>query len=380
MLQRCRTTPARYRLTNGLILTALLDAFRPDTSAKRDTLSMHDPREAGSTAVAVAAIDALKKSESDPVEHRLRSLCRAAGRHLPRSGGGDTLSRWRVLSEVGGADLSLARLFEGHVDAVAILEEVAAASTDASETWGVWAAETRARVQLGTTTGDRAHVSGVKSWCSGAPFLSHALITAWRGDDGPFLVAVPLAQAGVEPRRGAWAAVGMAQSDSWEVQFSDARGVIIGDPGAYLARPGFWHGAIGVAACWLGGAIALGEIARRHMPDDGDPIRASHLGTIDAALSQARDVMRAAAAWIDTHPTADARLCALRTRWSVEAAADIVLRHAGRLLGASAFCLNPAFARLAADLPVYIRQSHAEHDLALVGRTAKEQEPGTWAL
>ena len=41
---------------------------------------------------------------------------------LPLPGGGDTLRRWQALATVAGADLSLLKLYEGHTDALAILD------------------------------------------------------------------------------------------------------------------------------------------------------------------------------------------------------------------------------------------------------------------
>jgi len=56
-----------------------------------------------------------------------------------------------------------------------------------------------------------------------------------------------------------------------------------------------------------------------------------------------------------------------------------VLRHAGRALGAGPLCKQPALARAMADLPIFMRQSHAERDLAALGR-ALEREADPWPL
>ncbi|RYF45730.1 MAG: acyl-CoA dehydrogenase, partial [Comamonadaceae bacterium] len=74
-----------------------------------------------------------------------------------------------------------------------------------------------------------------------------------------------------------------------------------------------------------------------------------------------------------------------RLRAAAEQCATTVLDHAGRALGASPLCREPAFARLFADLPVFIRQSHAERDLAALGEiTAGSErsfgEGGAWVL
>ncbi|MDQ6648856.1 MAG: acyl-CoA dehydrogenase, partial [Actinomycetota bacterium] len=47
-----------------------------------------------------------------------------------------------------------------------------------------------------------------------------------------------------------------------------------------------------------------------------------------------------------------------------------VLDRVGRALGAGPLCLDPVQAQRAADLPVYLRQSHAERDLAGLGELA----------
>src|SRR5690348_5861896 len=61
---------------------------------------------------------------------------------LPLPGGGRTRERWAALADLAGGDLSLARLAEGHADALAILAELGGlASPPAGSRWGVWAAQ-----------------------------------------------------------------------------------------------------------------------------------------------------------------------------------------------------------------------------------------------
>jgi hypothetical protein len=54
----------------------------------------------------------------------------------------------------------------------------------------------------------------------------------------------------------------MAESDTRSAQFNSAPAIPVGRPDDYLSRPGFWFGAIGVAACWLGGARAVVALER----------------------------------------------------------------------------------------------------------------------
>ncbi len=58
---------------------------------------------------------------------------------LPLPGGGATWERWEALAGIGAVDLSVARLSEGHTDAVAILSEAGTLPPTESRL-GVWAA------------------------------------------------------------------------------------------------------------------------------------------------------------------------------------------------------------------------------------------------
>ncbi|MDO7912131.1 acyl-CoA dehydrogenase [Pseudomonas monteilii] len=301
---------------------------------------------------------------------------------LPLPGQGHTLQRWQTLAQVAGCDLALAKLYEGHTDALAILAECAGAHLVEGELWGVWAAEPPdARAKITAQHGDQVRLGGRKAWCSGAQQIDRALITAWDQDDQPQLVAIDLKDPSLRLHTEGWQAVGMASTASVDVLFDDTPGIAVGGPGQYLSRPGFWHGGAGIAACWYGAAEALAEYlraycqARRH-----DPHALAHLGAVDAALFGARAALRDCAAWIDAQPEADAQYPVCRTRAHVEHAVTQVIEHVGRALGATPFCRTPHFARLSADLPVYLRQSHAERDLAGLGEHLIDTPEKAWRL
>ena len=59
---------------------------------------------------------------------------------LPLPGAGATRDRWAAFADLAGEDLSLARLGEGHGDAVAILAELGGPRAEPGSRWGVWAA------------------------------------------------------------------------------------------------------------------------------------------------------------------------------------------------------------------------------------------------
>ncbi|WP_442964691.1 acyl-CoA dehydrogenase [Pseudomonas sp. GCEP-101] len=296
---------------------------------------------------------------------------------LPLPGGGDTLRRWQALATVAGADLSLLKLYEGHTDALAILAELDGDALPG--TWAVWAAEPPGvSVRIDTREDGQVRISGSKAWCSGAAVVEHALVTVKDEQQRSQLVAVTLAQPGVSVGSGGWNAVGMAATHSVTVDFDNALARCVGGPEEYLQRPGFWHGGAGIAACWYGAASRLASYLRYGHSDD--PHAMAHLGAVDAALAGAAGALRECAGWIDEHPAAPSELAARRVRAQVEGAVEAVQWHVGRALGATPFCRDRRFARLAADLPVFLRQSHGERDLAHLGLHLKAGHEEAWAL
>ncbi|WP_285415436.1 acyl-CoA dehydrogenase family protein [Pseudomonas sp. efr-133-TYG-5] len=311
--------------------------------------------------------------------HCLRAMVEAGLDQLPLPGSGRTLERFQHLADVGAHDLGLCKLYEGHTDALAIIEQLGGSPTPGS-TWGMWAAEPpNARVTV-WPSGHMVTLHGRKAWCSGAAVLSHGLLTAWDDQGEQQLVAVALDQPGVSITDQGWQAVGMAATGSVEVVFDGAEGQAIGNPGDYLGRPGFWQGGIGIAACWYGAARQLGEALRAQCAQRAEPHALAHLGAVDTALQAAAAMLRFSALHIDAHPQDNAELLARRARAVVEQSAEQVLRNVGRALGAGPFCKDRHFARLSADLPVFLRQSHAERDLAALGQWLADSPSEAWTL
>ena len=294
---------------------------------------------------------------------------------MPLPASGSTAERWRRLALLAEDDIAAARIAEAHADAVAILNELGGKPPLPDQLWGVWAAEAPDAVLNATcVNGDEYTLSGTKVWCSGAGFCSNALVTAKVGDGQRGLFAVTVTDPGVKPLPSTWWNPGMAGSDTRPVQFTNARAVAVGEPGDYLNRPGFWHGAIGVAACWLGGARRVASpLYRCASSQSADAYALAHLGAVDAALAAGDGHHRVAAAQIDDDPfdrAGTAQLLARRTRAVVEHAVDEAITRTGRALGPGPLCQDGRHAQRVADLSIYIRQSHAERDLAELGGLA----------
>jgi len=293
---------------------------------------------------------------------------------LPLPGHGATRDRWAAFSGLAEEDLSLARLGEGHADAVAILAELGGPRPLPGSRWAVWAANPHGPNVTATQQGGSWLLRGTKQYCSGARVCTDALVTA-DAADGPRLFAV--STAGLEPVPGSWPATGMAGSDTLDIEFPGIRAEPVGPPGGYTNRPGFSHGGVGVAACWYGGARAVGRVlltaaAKR----DIGPHALAHLGAVDIGLRTARTALDQAADEIDTDPDdlrGDGRVRALRIRSLTEEVATDVIARTGRALGAGPLSHDEAHSRTVADLGVYLRQHHGERDLESLGKLVAER-------
>ena len=317
-------------------------------------------------------LDSCEEAGED-IEAALR-LAEAYGRLLPQPGAGQTAIRWAVLAAVAQRNLTVARVLEAHSDALAILGEAGADVPDG--TWGVFAAEAPPQRLEAAGQGDRLVLTGVKPWCSLAAQLDAGLVTALVGDDrGLFRVSLRHPSVTVDPP-GAWVARGLRTVTSVAVGFDATPAEPVGAPGWYLARPGFAWGGMGVAACWHGGARGLqATLLRASQRRTGD-LAALQVGIVDAALHASAAVLSQAAELIDAGQAQGATgdVLGLRVRAVVADAAERTLRQVGHALGPAPLAFDEDHARRVADLELYVRQHHAERDLARLGSAVVSQQ------
>lgn len=276
--------------------------------------------------------------------------------------------RYRVLCRIGRADLSIARLVEAHSDALAILAE-AGHSVRQDALYGVWASDGPKGQLRAVLVNGLWHLNGVKQFCSGAPFVTAALVTA-RARDGLLLFDVPLDAHGIKVGAPCSANLALVETGTTSVEFDNvaiAGACSVGSPDWYLSRPGFWHGAIGPAACWAGGALSLIDGARG--VNRRDPHSRAQLGALEAAAWSFATWLDAAGREIDQDPADrhhNARRRALIVRHLIERTCVEVLDRFGRATGPQLLAFNCQIARQHSALSLYIRQCHAERDLEVI--------------
>jgi hypothetical protein len=295
---------------------------------------------------------------------RLRRLYDAGELEVPFPGSGDTAFRHRKLAEWARLDLSLARLAEAHVDAVAILHEAGLRAQKGL--YGVWAAETPGcglRLESGS---GRLLLTGTKMFCSGAGLIDRALITV-----NGCLVDVNLGGCleSIAIDETSWKSAAFAETQTATVHFRETPVTcIVGDDHWYLKRPGFWQGACGPAACWAGGALGLVDYATEHVREEAHAL--AHLGAMSADAWAMEAYLQLAGCQIDANPddAGKAKVIALQVRHLIEQACSDVLCRFGRAFGPRPLAFDPTFSKRYQELELYIRQCHAERDLESLGR------------
>lgn len=300
------------------------------------------------------------------LEDRLADFANSPDSHLPLPGAGHTPERHQALSRWGAIDLSFARIAEAHTDAVAILAECGQIPRHGA-LYGVWASDAPpSRITCEQLDGEW-RIEGIKQFCSGAAFVDAALVTAHH-KDGILLFDLPIKDSRVLLQPSSWASPAFADTATTAVKFD---GLVIsdhnrlGEAGWYLNRPGFWHGSVGPAACWAGGAQSLIDAAASL--NRRDPHSRAHVGALQATAWGLHAILSQAGREIDADPqdySETARTRGLKVRHLVERACTEVLDRSARATGPHLLAYNAHIVRQHQALALYIRQCHGERDLA----------------
>lgn len=298
---------------------------------------------------------------------------------LPQPGAGQTADRHRLLFEIARRwPVSVARIVEGHVDAISILHE-AGRSAVPGAIYGVWASAGKNDV-VASDHPSGLTISGTKPFASGLGIVSRALVTAEgaaRSANGCRL----LLDLDVEPSDAithdltTWSTPALADAKTGSITFEDLAvnyGDVVGSAGWYLTRPGFWQGSCGPAACWGGAAAGLVDAAEALVDDD--PHRRAHLGAMRSATWSMQAMLYAAGHEIDhdPHDPGRARSRAFALRHRVERLVAEVLDRFGQAFGPRPFVHDTAIGQRWMDAHLYARQQHGERELAILGSDVPE--------
>lgn len=306
----------------------------------------------------------------------------------PADAGGDAFpdqqslytSMMSVLRIIGRADLSVGRLYEGHVNALLLFDWF---STPSQRTvlqqqlskgalFGVWATEPPPGVRL-IAADSGWTMEGAKSFATGAGGLAYAIITAQTLNGARQLVIVKADEA-ARTDLSQWRMRGMRATGSGIYDLGGMAIVpdaLLGNGGDYDLDPDFTAGAWRFTAVQLGGIEALLTETRAAMTAEvrADPLQRAKFADAVVATRSAYLWVRecaARAAARDRDGPAFARM----TRGVVERAALDVMELASRIIGTRSAVDGQRIDKVIRDLSVYLRQAGPDY--------AKDQAAIAW--
>jgi alkylation response protein AidB-like acyl-CoA dehydrogenase len=282
--------------------------------------------------------------------------------------GVDPLNLMEALRVIGRADLSLGRIFEGHVNGAALIwwfgtaaqQSRLARSLQAGEVYGVWNTEQPPGVRL-VRDHEAAHLVGAKTFASGAGAIDWAIVTAKPENfDHTMVLAAASDASRAEPKlwrvrgmrgtlSGAYDLTGLPAADDW----------IIGAPGDYAREPRLSAGAWRFMAVQLGGIervlIALRDSLAAGA--DTDPVHRARFAEATAECRSAYLWVREAAGRANDPDAEDDAASFVRLgRGVVERAALRCMEAATRCVGTKAFFEDHPLDQACRDLGLYLRQ------------------------
>jgi alkylation response protein AidB-like acyl-CoA dehydrogenase len=310
---------------------------------------------------------------------------------------GGLLPLLRVLQTIGRGSLPVGRVYEGHVNALLLIQQygtpaqVAAYAREAREEhrlFAVWNTGGPDDVTITPLSNGRYRLMGAKTFASGAGFVTRPFANGRLPEGGWQMVVVPLEQVATTTDASWWRPRGMKASASYRVDFSGAEldaHWLIGQPGDYTREPAFSGGAIRFAAVQLGGAEALFAAARETLQQSGradDPYQRQRLGEMAILIESGSQWLRGAAELIESPGAVPEQIVAYvgMARTAIETIGLDVMRLAERSVGVRAMLRPHPIERIGRDLSTYLRQPAPDATLANVGRYVAQSAATTATL
>lgn len=291
----------------------------------------------------------------------------------------DTGALLSLLKEVGKANLSVGRIFEGHVNALYLIhlygtaiQKIAwyHAVRHGNALFGVWNTQAANGVWFNEDE-QGLLLKGEKTFCSGVSLVTHALITgnidmgARKGWQMTILDMSRISPEKVD--RKSWQTLGMRASGSFTTDFTGYQveeKELLGLPGDYLGQPYFNGGAIRFAAVQLGGIEAVLEQTKAYlqrMERTDDPFQKTRLASMFLAVNTGNLWLQQAGRNFDEWVGAADRSTELiafanMTRTIIEEIGINVMQHSNQSVGARGLMSDSPLERLQRDLTFYLRQ------------------------
>lgn len=307
-----------------------------------------------------------------------------------------TLDLLQTLWHIGRGNLAVGRLYEGHVNALQLIDWVGTpqqktryfADANDGQLFAVW--NTQAGNGVHFDSDDNSwQMRGAKTFCSGAGSVTRPIVTG-ESPAGWQMAVVKAERAQMEIDRSWWQPMGMKASASFAVEFDGTTiksDDLLGAAGDYYRQPAFSGGAIRFCAVQLGGAAAIVEQTRRFLRDVGradDAFQRARVGRMTMKVCSGWQWLAdAARMWdelstnpLDAGDVAASRMVAFAAmmRLATEEICLETMQLCGQSVGARGLMKTEPFERLTRDLTIYLKQPHLDEIAGRVGKWALGSE------
>jgi alkylation response protein AidB-like acyl-CoA dehydrogenase len=303
-----------------------------------------------------------------------------------------------ILRQIGRGNLAVGRIYEGHVNALQLLqtfgtpaqiEAYAADVRERSKILGVWNAEAEDGVKLVPLDDGKYRLEGAKTFATGCGYVDRPFIGGALPNGDWQLCIVPMDEVKTLDDPSWWQPAGMRATASYKVDFTGVvldRSTQIGQPGEYYRQPWLSAGVVRFAAVQLGGAEALFDAARDFLQSidrTKDPYQEERFGKMAIAIESGRLWLQGAATRIEQyHPTfagdptivhpqaTDLVVYANMVRTAIEQICMETIQLTARSVGTRGLLPPYPLERIIRDLTLYLRQPAFDAAIASVGRSA----------
>lgn len=302
----------------------------------------------------------------------------------------------KLLKLIGRGNLAVGRVYEGHVNALQLIQTFGTAAQieqysedvhDRQKIFGVWNAEDADNLKIIPLDNGHYRLEGCKTFASGSGYVDRPFANGTLPDGRWQMCIVPMDEVATIADPSWWQPSGMRATASYKVDFSGVElpeTALIGQPNDYYRQPWLSAGVVRFAAVQLGGAEALFDEARRFLHSlerVRDPYQEERFGKMAIALESGNLWLQGAADFIANYapifagsPTGthaeSVKLVAYANmvRTTIEQICLDVMQLVQRSVGTRGLLPPNEIDRINRDLTLYLRQPAFDAAIANVGQ------------
>ena len=294
---------------------------------------------------------------------------------------------FELLFQVGKADLSVGRIYEGHINALILINTYGTSEQKQhyfreatnGKLFGVWNTENpddKLEIVADYYTQDLCF-KGSKTFCSGALNIDRPIVTAITKDGLQMLVLNLDAQNSLQEDWSQWDPIGMRPSVSCRLDFTSfkiSKNDYLGKSNDYYREPLFSWGAVRFSTVQLGGAQKIADVMLQHLRTtqrSKNEIQQRRIGSVAILMQTAQLWMERAnniENGIEINYSGDQKVnFSNMMRTMTLDLCEKVIMHAEKAVGIQGIMKSHPLERPIRDLRVYLKQAGPDAALARIG-------------